>query len=86
MPLWYWVFTRMALTRKVHSFGLLHSLIHSFTHSLIHSFTNDVGMVAESLLTTLLGGGDMFSAGGPGKGMYSRLYQVDPFLFKVIHN
>ena len=33
-------------------------------------------MVAYSLLQTLLGGGSMFSAGGPGKGMYSRLYTV----------
>ncbi|KAK8809248.1 hypothetical protein WA171_000832 [Blastocystis sp. BT1] len=31
-------------------------------------------MVSISLLQTLLGGGSMFSAGGPGKGMYSRLY------------
>jgi len=30
---------------------------------------------ALSVLVTLLGGGGSFSAGGPGKGMYSRLYQ-----------
>jgi len=28
----------------------------------------------HSLLQTLLGGGGSFSSGGPGKGMYSRLY------------
>ena len=33
-------------------------------------------MVVNSLLNTILGGGSMFSAGGPGKGMYSRLYTV----------
>ena len=32
-------------------------------------------MVAICVLQTLLGGGDSFSAGGPGKGMYSRLYR-----------
>jgi predicted Zn-dependent peptidase len=30
---------------------------------------------ALSVLVTMLGGGGSFSAGGPGKGMYSRLYQ-----------
>lgn len=30
--------------------------------------------VALTVLTTMLGGGASFSAGGPGKGMYSRLY------------
>ena len=29
---------------------------------------------AMTVLNTLLGGGGSFSAGGPGKGMYSRLY------------
>ena len=33
-------------------------------------------MIVNSLLNTILGGGNMFSAGGPGKGMYSRLYTV----------
>jgi len=32
-------------------------------------------LVVLSVLQTLLGGGDSFSAGGPGKGMYSRLYR-----------
>ena len=32
-------------------------------------------LVVLSVLNTLLGGGDSFSAGGPGKGMYSRLYR-----------
>jgi processing peptidase subunit alpha len=30
---------------------------------------------ALSVLVTMMGGGGSFSAGGPGKGMYSRLYQ-----------
>ena len=33
-------------------------------------------MVVLNLLQMVLGGGKMFSAGGPGKGMYSRLYKV----------
>ncbi|KAJ1452181.1 Metalloenzyme, LuxS/M16 peptidase-like protein [Pelagophyceae sp. CCMP2097] len=32
-------------------------------------------LVPVSVLQSLLGGGDSFSAGGPGKGMYSRLYR-----------
>jgi processing peptidase subunit alpha len=32
-------------------------------------------LVAVCVLQTLLGGGSSFSAGGPGKGMYSRLYR-----------
>jgi len=36
---------------------------------------NDDDIVATVVLQTLLGGGDSFSAGGPGKGMYSRLYR-----------
>ncbi|CAJ1962643.1 unnamed protein product [Cylindrotheca closterium] len=32
-------------------------------------------MVTACVLQTLLGGGSSFSAGGPGKGMYSRMYQ-----------
>jgi len=32
-------------------------------------------LVAACVLQTLLGGGSSFSAGGPGKGMYSRLYR-----------
>ncbi|CAM9328061.1 unnamed protein product [Discosporangium mesarthrocarpum] len=32
-------------------------------------------LVATCVLQVLLGGGDSFSAGGPGKGMYSRLYR-----------
>ena len=32
-------------------------------------------LVAICVLQTLLGGGNSFSAGGPGKGMYSRLYR-----------
>jgi processing peptidase subunit alpha len=32
-------------------------------------------LVAMCVLNTLMGGGSSFSAGGPGKGMYTRLYQ-----------
>lgn len=35
---------------------------------------NDEDVYALATLQTLLGGGGSFSAGGPGKGMYSRLY------------
>lgn len=35
---------------------------------------NDEDVYAVATLQTLLGGGGSFSAGGPGKGMYSRLY------------
>jgi mitochondrial-processing peptidase subunit alpha len=35
---------------------------------------NDDRFVPTCVLQTLLGGGDSFSAGGPGKGMNSRLY------------
>ncbi|KAH3673071.1 hypothetical protein WICMUC_003904 [Wickerhamomyces mucosus] len=35
---------------------------------------DDPDVYALSVLQTLLGGGSSFSAGGPGKGMYSRLY------------
>jgi processing peptidase subunit alpha len=37
---------------------------------------HDDDLVPVCVLHTLLGGGDAFSAGGPGKGMYSRLYRV----------
>ena len=33
-------------------------------------------LVGIVILQQLLGGGDSFSAGGPGKGMYTRLYKV----------
>ena len=36
---------------------------------------HDDDLVPICVLQTLLGGGDSFSAGGPGKGMYSRLYR-----------
>ncbi|CAE7871565.1 unnamed protein product, partial [Symbiodinium sp. KB8] len=35
----------------------------------------DADVVPMCVLDTLLGGGSSFSAGGPGKGMYSRLYR-----------
>ena len=36
---------------------------------------NDSKLVASCVLQQLLGGGSSFSAGGPGKGMYTRLYR-----------
>jgi processing peptidase subunit alpha len=36
---------------------------------------NDKKLVASCVLQQLLGGGSSFSAGGPGKGMYTRLYR-----------
>lgn len=36
---------------------------------------HDDDLVGTCVLQILLGGGDSFSAGGPGKGMYSRLYR-----------
>ena len=36
---------------------------------------HDKDLVPACVLVALLGGGDSFSAGGPGKGMYSRLYR-----------
>lgn len=36
---------------------------------------HDKDLVAMCVAQILLGGGDSFSAGGPGKGMYSRLYR-----------
>ena len=38
------------------------------------SFQAEEDLYALSTLQIMLGGGDSFSAGGPGKGMYSRLY------------
>ncbi len=35
----------------------------------------DESMIAACVLQMLLGGGSSFSAGGPGKGMYTRLYR-----------
>lgn len=35
----------------------------------------DADLVPMCVLQILLGGGNSFSAGGPGKGMYSRLYR-----------
>lgn len=48
-------------------------LAHLFVGFPGESLTSD-SMYAISVLQTLLGGGNSFSAGGPGKGMYSRLY------------
>merc|ERR1712072_1134989 len=35
---------------------------------------HDAELIPMCVLHTLMGGGSSFSAGGPGKGMYSRLY------------
>jgi len=41
----------------------------------IHMGWRSPDLVPACVLQTLLGGGNSFSAGGPGKGMYSRLYR-----------
>lgn len=38
---------------------------------------NDKDFVTYSIIESFLGGGFAFSAGGPGKGMYSYLYRVN---------
>ena len=38
-------------------------------------FTNLKDFVTMEILKAMMGGGDAFSSGGPGKGMYSRLYR-----------
>jgi processing peptidase subunit alpha len=38
------------------------------------SFLDEKDFVTSCVINTLMGGGGSFSAGGPGKGMYSRLY------------
>lgn len=38
------------------------------------AFLNERDFVTSCVINTLMGGGGSFSAGGPGKGMYSRLY------------
>lgn len=38
------------------------------------SFLDEKNFVSSCVINTLMGGGGSFSAGGPGKGMYSRLY------------
>ncbi|KAK1751631.1 putative mitochondrial-processing peptidase [Echria macrotheca] len=75
------------LTRPAHYTGGFLSLppqpiplnpnMHAFTHIQLAfeglSISDD-DIYALATLQTLLGGGGSFSAGGPGKGMYSRLY------------
>ena len=38
------------------------------------AYLSEKDFVASCVINTLMGGGGSFSAGGPGKGMYSRLY------------
>lgn len=38
------------------------------------AYLNEKDFVTSCVINTLMGGGGSFSAGGPGKGMYSRLY------------
>jgi mitochondrial-processing peptidase subunit alpha len=56
---------------------LLHMLITYPTPGGLRS--NDV--IVLTVLQTILGGGGSFSSGGPGKGMYSRLYQESMFYY-----
>ena len=55
-----------------------------FTHVMLAFPTvgwADDDVVPVCVVDTLLGGGSSFSAGGPGKGMYSRLYREVRILF-----
>lgn len=55
-----------------------HSAKEEFTHIAIAFEVggwHSLDLVPTCVLQTLLGGGSSFSAGGPGKGMYSRLYR-----------
>lgn len=53
---------------------ILQELTHLVVGLQSPSFLNERDFVASCVLNTLMGGGGSFSAGGPGKGMYSRLY------------
>lgn len=55
-----------------------HSAKEEFTHIAVAFEVggwHSLDLVPTCVLQTLLGGGSSFSAGGPGKGMYSRLYR-----------
>ena len=56
-----------------------HGILEGFSHVGIafetHGWDNMDDVYAACVLHSLFGGGDAFSAGGPGKGMYSRLFQ-----------
>lgn len=50
----------------------------------------DEDFIAFCVLNMMMGGGGSFSAGGPGKGMYTRLYlnvlnRYDLLLFSLLH-
>jgi processing peptidase subunit alpha len=56
-----------------------HNIMEGFSHVgvafQINGWDNIDDVYAACVLHSLFGGGDAFSAGGPGKGMYSRLFQ-----------
>jgi processing peptidase subunit alpha len=56
------------------TFPTIEGLTHVAIGSPVGGWHSD-DLVATCVLQTLLGGGNSFSAGGPGKGMYSRLYR-----------
>ena len=60
-----------------HNLEQYHSPMPEFAHLVIGfesaNLNNTQDFVTASLLNTMMGGGVSFSAGGPGKGMYSRL-------------
>jgi hypothetical protein len=56
------------------SFGPIVSILCSFGW-LPAANWHEADMVPMAVLQMMLGGGASFSAGGPGKGMYSRLYE-----------
>uniref|UniRef100_A0A7S1TIP5 Mitochondrial-processing peptidase subunit alpha n=2 Tax=Compsopogon caeruleus TaxID=31354 RepID=A0A7S1TIP5_9RHOD len=47
---------------------------------------NDVDLVPSAVLQTLLGGGGSFSSGGPGKGMYTRIFTHLLMRYPWIHH
>lgn len=53
--------------------GMIDICVGFETCSWNQSSSNDI--IAMNVLTMLMGGGGSFSSGGPGKGLYSRLYQ-----------
>jgi processing peptidase subunit alpha len=55
-------------------FGKQKELTHLVVGLESPAFLEEKDFVASCVINTLMGGGGSFSAGGPGKGMYSRLY------------
>ena len=74
-------FEELAHARPVYTGGVLHHTDRADSMEFSHLYVgyeglsiNDPDIYALATLQMLLGGGSSFSAGGPGKGMFSRLY------------